>query len=74
MAWARDFGIFSLRPREPSHEPPERLLDFFDQTRQKLLSRKTLILIDVLLTGDLSQIRSETVDDNLRISSTALRG
>ena len=34
---------------------------------------QTLKVIDVLLTGDLSRIRSETLADSLRISPTTLR-
>ena len=73
LARGRDCDIFALRLRERPPEPPERLLEFFDPTPQRPLSHTTLKVIDVLLTGDLSRIRSETVADSLRISPTTLR-
>ena len=54
-------------------EPPERLLEFFDPKPQRPLSHTTLKVIDVLLTGDLSRIRSEAVADSLRVSPKTLR-
>ena len=73
LARGRDCDIFALRLRERPPEPPERLLEFFDPSTQRTLSHKTLKVIDVLLTGDLSRIRSETVADSLRVSPTPLR-
>ena len=73
LARGRDCDIFALRLRECAPEPPERLLEFFDPRPQRPLSHTTLKVIDVLLTGDLSRIRSETVADSLRINPTTLR-
>ena len=73
LARGRDCDIFALRLRERPPEPPERLLEFFYPRPQRPLSHTTLKGIDVLLTGDLSRIRSETVADSLRISPTPLR-
>ena len=73
LARGRDCDIFALRLRERPPEPPERLLEFFEPRPQKPLSHTTLKVIDALLTGDLSRIRSETVADSLRISPTTLR-
>ena len=73
LARGRDSDIFALRLRERPPEPPERLLEFFYPRPQRPLSHTTLKVIDVLLTGDLSRIRSETVADSLRISPTTLR-
>ena len=73
LARGRDCDIFALRLRERPPEPPERLLEFFEPRPQRPLSHTTLKVIDVLLTGDLSRIRSETVADSLRISPTTLR-
>ena len=73
LARVRDCDIFALRLRERPPEPPERLLEFFDPRPKRPLSHTTLKVIDVLLTGDLSRIRSETVADSLRISPTTLR-
>ena len=73
LARGRDCDIFALRLRERPPEPPERLLEFFERIPQRPLSHTTLKVIDVLLTGDLSRIRSETVADSLRISPTTLR-
>jgi AraC-like DNA-binding protein len=73
LARGRNSDIFALRLRERPPEPPVRLLEFFDPRPQRPLSRTTLKVIDVLLTGDLSRIRSETVADSLRISPTTLR-
>ena len=73
LARGRDCDIFALRLRERPPEPPERLLEYFEQTPQRPLSHTTLKVIDVLLTGDLSKIRSETVADSMRISPTTLR-
>ena len=73
LARGRDCDIFALRLRERPPEPPERLLEFFDPSPQRPLSHTTLKVIDVLLTGDLSRIRSETVADSLRVSPTMLR-
>ena len=70
LARGRDCDIFALRLRE---RPPEPLLEFFDPSPKRPLSHTTLKVIDVLLTGDLSRIRSETVADNSRISPTTLR-
>ena len=72
LARGRDCDIFALRLRERPPEPPERLLEFFDPSPQRPLSHTTLKVIDVLLTGDLSRIRSETVANRLRISPTML--
>ena len=76
LAQGRDCDIFALRlrelPPEPP-EPPERLFEFFAPRPQRPLSHTTLKVIDVLLTGDLSRIRSETVADSLRISPITLR-
>ena len=69
----RDCDIFALRLRERPPEPPERLLEFFEPRRERPLSHTTLKVVDVLLTGDLSRIRSETVADSPRISPTTLR-
>ena len=73
LARGRDCDIFALRLRERPPEPPERLLEFFERTPQRPLSHTALKVIDVLLTGDLSRIRSETLADSLRISPTTLR-
>ena len=73
LARGRDCDIFAPRLRERPPEPPERLLEFFDPSPQRPLSHTTLKVIDVLLTGDLSRIRSETVADSLRVSPTTLR-
>ena len=73
LARGRDCDIFALRLREHPPEPPERLLEFFERKPQTPLSHTTLKVIDVLLTGDLSRIRSETLADSLRISPTTLR-
>ena len=73
LARGRDCDIFALRLRERPLEPPERLLEFFEPRPQRPLSHTTLKVIDALLTGDLSRIRSETVADSLRISPTTLR-
>ena len=73
LARGRDCDIFALRLRERPPEPPERLLEFFERKPQTPLSHTTLKVIDVLLTGDLSRIRSETLADSLRISPTTLR-
>jgi AraC family mar-sox-rob regulon transcriptional activator len=73
LARGRDCDIFALRLRERPPEPPERLLEFFEPRPQRPLSHTTLKVIDALLTGDLSRIRSETVADSLRISPTTLR-
>lgn len=73
LARGRDCDIFALRLREHPPEPPERLLEFFEPRPQRPLSHTTLKVIDALLTGDLSRIRSETVADSLRISPTTLR-
>ena len=54
-------------------EPTEPLLELFDSTPKRPLSNTTLKVIDALLTGNLSRIRSETVADRLRISHTMLR-
>lgn len=70
LAWGRDCDIFALRLREG---PPERLLEVFERKPQRPLSHTTLKVIDILLTGDLSRIRSGTVADSLRISPTRLR-
>ena len=70
LARGHDCDIFALRLRECAAEPTERLLEFFDPRPQRLLSHTTRKVIDVLLTGDLSRIRSETVADSLRISPT----
>ena len=73
LARGRDCDIFALRLRERPPEPPERLLEFFERTPQRPLSHTALKVIDVLLTGDLSRIGSETLADSLRISPTTLR-
>ena len=70
LAWGRDCDIFALGSRECA---PERLLEFFDPRPQRPLSHTTLKVINVLLIGDLSRIRSETVANRLRISPTMLR-
>ena len=70
LARGRDCDIFALRLRE---RPPEPLLEFFDPSPKRPLSHTALKVIDVLLTGDLSRIRSETVADSLRVSPTTLR-
>ena len=54
-------------------KPPERLLKFIDVPNASALSRTTLRVIDALLTGDLSRIRSDTLSDSLRVSPTTLR-
>lgn len=73
LARGRECDIFALRLQERPPEPPRRLLQFFEQQPQQPLSNTTLKVIDVLLTGDLSRIRSETLADSLRISPTTLR-
>ena len=73
LARGRDCDIFALGLRERPLESPERLLEFFEPRPQRPLSHTTLKVIDVLLSGDLSRIRSETVADSLRISPTTLR-
>ena len=73
LARGRNCHISALRLRERTPDPPERLLEFFDFTPQRLLAHTILKVITVLMTGDLSRIRSEIVDDNLRISPTTRR-
>ena len=73
LAWSRDQDVFALRLRQSPPRPPERLLAFIDVSHAEALSRTTLRVIDVLLTGDLSRIRSDTLSDSLRVSPTTLR-
>ena len=72
MAWTKDQDVFALRLRQSTPRPPERLLAFIDVSHAEVLSRTTLRVIDVLLTGDLSRIRSDTLSDSLRVSPTTL--
>ena len=73
LAWTGSTDIFALRLREQPAQPPERLWEFFASRPKNKLSHTTLKVIDVLLTGDLSRIRSHTLADSLRISPTTLR-
>ena len=73
MAWTKDQDVIALRLRQSPPRPPERLLAFIDVSQVEVLSRTTLRVIDVLLTGDLSRIRSDTLSDSLRVSPTTLR-
>ena len=72
-AWGNGEDIFALRLRQSPARPPERLLAFIDVPDAGALSRTTLRVIDALLTGDLSRIRSDTLSDSLRVSPTTLR-
>ena len=65
--------VFALRLRQSPPKPPERLLALIDTHNASALSRTTLRVIDALLTGDLSRIRSDTLSDSLRVSPTTLR-
>ena len=73
LAWGNGEDIFALRLRQSPAKPPERLLAFIDVPDASALSRTTLRVIDALLTGDLSRIRSDTLSDSLRVSPTTLR-
>lgn len=73
LAWGNGKDVFALRLRQSPPKPPERLLAFIDVTNAGALSRTTLRVIDALLTGDLSRIRSDTLSDSLRVSPTTLR-
>lgn len=73
LAWGNGEDVFALRLRQIPPKPPERLLAFIDTHHNEALSRTTLRVIDALLTGDLSRIRSDTLSDSLRISPTTLR-
>ena len=73
LAWGNGEDIFALRLRQSPARPPERLLAFIDVPDASALSRTTLRVIDALLTGDLSRIRSDTLSDSLRVSPTTLR-
>ena len=73
LAWGNGEDIFALRLRQSPARPPERLLAFIDVPDAGALSRTTLRVIDALLTGDLSRIRSDTLSDSLRVSPTTLR-
>ena len=73
LAWGNGEDVFALRLRQSPPKPPERLLAFIHAYHDEALSRTTLRVIDALLTGDLSRIRSDTLSDSLRISPTTLR-
>lgn len=73
LAWGNGEDVFALQLRQSPPKPPERLLAFIDAHHDEALSRTTLRVIDALLTGDLSRIRSDTLSDSLRISPTTLR-
>ena len=73
LAWGNGEDVFALRLRQSPPKPPERLLAFIETTTPEALSRTTLRVIDALLTGDLSRIRSDTLSDSLRVSPTTLR-
>lgn len=73
LAWGNGEDIFALRLRQSPAKPPERLLAFINVPDASALSRTTLRVIDALLTGDLSRIRSDTLSDSLRVSPTTLR-
>lgn len=73
LAWGNGEDVFALRLRQSPPKPPERLLAFIDVPDASALSRTTLKVIDALLTGDLSRIRSDTLSDSLRVSPTTLR-
>ena len=73
LAWGNGEDVFALRLRQSPPKPPERLLAFIEVPNDGALSRTTLRVIDALLTGDLSRIRSDTLSDSLRVSPTTLR-
>lgn len=73
LAWGRHCDVFALRLRDRPPQPPTRLFEFLDLNAGDYLSNTTLKVIDALMSGDLSRIRSETLADSLRISPTTLR-
>jgi AraC-like DNA-binding protein len=73
LAWSNGEDVFALRLRQSPPKPPARLLAFIDAPNAEALSRTALKVIDALLTGDLSRIRSDTIADSLRVSPTTLR-
>ena len=73
LAWGNGEDVFALRLRQSPPKPPERLLEFINIPDASALSLTTLTVIDALLTGDLSRIRSDTLSDSLRVSPTTLR-
>jgi AraC family mar-sox-rob regulon transcriptional activator len=73
LAWGRHCDVFALRLRERPPQPPTRRFEFLKLNSRQYLSNTTLKVIDALISGDLSRIRSETLADSLRISPTTLR-
>ncbi len=73
LAWTKGEDIFALRLRQSPPCPPAQLLAFMGVPAAESLSRTTLKVIDTLLTGDLSRIRSDTLADSFRVSPTTLR-
>ena len=73
LAWGNGQEVFALRLRQSPPQPPERLFTFIEAPNPRNLSQTTLRVIDALLIGDLSRIRSDTLSDSLRISPTTLR-
>jgi AraC family mar-sox-rob regulon transcriptional activator len=69
QSWRRSHGHGELaRPlQEADHLPPE------DKPRHFALSRTTDRVLQILLTGDLSRLRAESVAESLCMSSTTLR-
>ena len=65
--------LFEQRRRLPRPEVPATLSIAITNRAPHQLSRTTLTVIDLLLTGDLLRLRSEEVADTLHISPTTLR-
>ncbi len=59
--------------KEPMPDVPASLTIRITGRTPDALSRTTLSVVDVLLTGDLMRLRSEEVADTLRVSPTTLR-
>ena len=66
-------SLFEQRRRLPRPEVPATLSIAITNRAPHQLSRTTLTVIDLLLTGDLLRLRSEEVADTLHISPTTLR-
>jgi hypothetical protein len=60
LAWGNGQEVFALRLRQSPPQPPERLFAFIEAPNPRNLSHTTLKVIDALLIGDLSRIRSDT--------------
>ncbi len=69
--WA--LSLLEHRRRVPHPDVPATLSIAITNKAPHELSRTTLTVIDLLLTGDLLRLRSEEVADTLHISPTTLR-